>query len=669
MQAWQCAGARGGALLTLRPAATPHACAQVKSQRFFYDAAPPEHPGIGIVRPTSSQRLRFGDFGRRLAPSGEVLAWLVAKGSWNLAGKRVLELGSGLGLPGMACAAWTGCESVLLSDGDPELVEVLQANVALNQQAGAFGGAAPDAASGRHVQATFLDWVQGGNVEEGSFDVILCADCVYDVELHIPLLMTLRRYLRPDGKVMLIASPRGGSLNVFLHAARGFFGSVTCTVDYDEAVSSKFRGQNCFPQLVTLETLDCNRVEMEDFSVLEDEHAKRFVERRRRALQAEEEQMKLCRCRFGVRPALRTTALSNNELNSMIERMMNPRIRGARRPGAGVGEGDEQAPGNATDDLYLPRSQAVQPAAQISRPSTGGSVRPSTGGSLRPSTGGSVRGRTAQGNRDPDSIRALRETVQEALLEQKNKSRNITSPESGESVSEQKPHPEDKLEYQSSRLMQPIHRGRIYYKCDDQEESNTTAAFYKHLQDKPQRPINPSWVMTNGFRSRAVGRARIARGLSGIANSKRNIDITVKITPGNATANRVCACLRVRVFATVFTYLPCNCQLQRGRLFISRRGHDNKRPFFRRSVASNLFSDLRSPCLAPHSRALFLFLLYMLCLTDGARTAHHDSRRRWKIQRDGCSQQKQVKHDFDGVPVHALAASCIHHTPLACMET
>jgi predicted nicotinamide N-methyase len=589
----RCVSSRGVCITDAAPGCRAHACAQVKSQRFFYDAVPPGHPGIGIVRPTSSQRLRFGDFGRRLAPSGEVLAWLVAKGAWNLAGKRVLELGSGLGLPGMACAAWTGCESVLLSDGDPELVEVLRANLALNQQAGAFGDPAPDAASGRHVQATILDWVEGGNVEEGIFDVILCADCVYDVELHIPLLMTLRRYLRPDGKVILIASPRGGSLNIFLHAARGFFGSVTCTVDYDEAVSSKFRGQNCFPQLVTLETLDCNRAAMEDFSVLEDEHAKRFVERRRRALQAEEEQMKQTRCRLRVRPALRATALSNNELNSMIDRMMNPKIRGARRPGAGIGEGDEQAPGNATDDLYLPRSQAVQPAAQSSRPSTGGPVS----------------GRIVQGNRDPDNIRALRETVQEALLEQKNKSRNITSLESGDSVSEQKPHPEDKLEYQSSRPMQPIHRGRIYYKCDDQEESNTTAAFYKHLQDKPQRPINPTWVMTTGFRSRAVGRAR---GLSDKANTKQNLNITVKSTSGNATANRVCACLRVRGFAIVFTYLPCDWQLQRCRLFISRRGKDNKRPFYRRrlsfrSVASNLFSDLCSPCLAPHSRTLFLF--------------------------------------------------------------
>jgi hypothetical protein len=75
---------------------------QLRAQRFFFDSAPTTHPGICIVRPTASQRLRFGDFGRRLAPSGEVLAWLVAKGTWNFSQKRVLELGSGLGLAGLA---------------------------------------------------------------------------------------------------------------------------------------------------------------------------------------------------------------------------------------------------------------------------------------------------------------------------------------------------------------------------------------------------------------------------------------------------------------------------------------------------------------------------------------------------------------------------------------
>ena len=88
---------------------------------------------------TASQRLRFGDFGRRLAPSGEVLAWLLAKGTWNFSQKRVLELGSGLVLAGLASAAWMDCNYVLLSDGDQELpvVDVMRRNIALNPQSNA----------------------------------------------------------------------------------------------------------------------------------------------------------------------------------------------------------------------------------------------------------------------------------------------------------------------------------------------------------------------------------------------------------------------------------------------------------------------------------------------------------------------------------------------------
>lgn len=472
---------------------------QVKAQRFFHDAAPPGHPGISITRPTPSQRLRFGDFGRRLAPSGEVLAWLLAKGTWDFTGKRVLELGSGLGLSGMACAAWTGCSSVLLTDGDPVLVEVLGANAALNKEAGAFADAeeareapAPDdwaGAAGRggcHVQTAFLDWLAGGSVEEGCFDVILCADCVYNVELHIPLLKTLRRFLRPDGKVILIASPRAGSLYVFLSAARGFFGSVTCTVDYDDVVSSKFRGQKCFPQLVTLESLECNRFDTDDLSIFEDEHSKRFVERRRRALQEEEERTRQIHCRYGVRPAqLRTTALSTNEVKSMIERMVNPKTRGSRRPGVGGVEGDEREP--ATDDLHLPRSQAVQFVAQVPRPSTSESSR-----SLSP-----------KADHDPNTIRCLREAVQQALRGKEHAFHSRNTPcatASGGSCSEHTLG-EETSDSCSSRLLQSKRpHGRLYYHCDDQEESSVFG-FYKHLQDKPQRPIDPTWVLNDGSRS------------------------------------------------------------------------------------------------------------------------------------------------------------------------
>ena len=51
--------------------------------------------------------------------------------------KRVLDLGSGLGLQGLAAAAWTDARRVDLTDGDPTVVKTLERSVA--ESANSFG--------------------------------------------------------------------------------------------------------------------------------------------------------------------------------------------------------------------------------------------------------------------------------------------------------------------------------------------------------------------------------------------------------------------------------------------------------------------------------------------------------------------------------------------------
>ena len=351
--------------------------------RFLHNSSSADHPadgllqsGIMIVRPTPSQRLRFGDFGRRLAPSGEVLAWLIAKGTWDFDGKRVLELGSGLGLPGMACAAWTNASYVSLTDGDPELVDALRSNIALNAEAGAFN-------SKCQVRGAFIDWMEKHAADEEKFDVILCADCVYDVDLHVPLLLTLRRFLRPDGKVILMASPRGGSLHVFLGTARAFFGNVCSTTDYDDEVNSKLRGQKCFPHLVLLDVIEA--ASDEDFSILDDEVSKRHVERCRRALEEEEERARMNDRYKGSYDPNRT--LNPEQINSFIERMsstMRSKTRGREH----------------TDDLRPPvgpgPTKALASHTVVARPRT-------------------TESQTSWRQREPELMRQLRESVRIAL--------------------------------------------------------------------------------------------------------------------------------------------------------------------------------------------------------------------------------------------------------------
>ena len=243
-----------------------------------------ESATLVIARPHSKQALRFGDFGRRLAPSGEVLAWLVAKGMWNLRSKvcsvcfppsllslciprelalssfhthththtfslslslspslslshthknthkhtqtrntcthaahklwthafnaastcnecalwigrivdsaatcstqRVLELGAGLGLPGMAAAAWADCSFVCISDGDAELVQVLRTNIANNAILGAFKG---------DVREALIEWrekylMEDYAADEGLFGTYACSKQDFRSRLSLPSL-------------------------------------------------------------------------------------------------------------------------------------------------------------------------------------------------------------------------------------------------------------------------------------------------------------------------------------------------------------------------------------------------------------------------------------------------------------------------------------------------
>jgi predicted nicotinamide N-methyase len=462
------------------------------SQRFFCDEAPENHPGISVTRPSQAQRLLFGDFGRKLAPSAEVLAWLISKGTWNLRNKRVLELGAGLGLPGMACAAWTNCSAVQLSDGDPELVGVLRTNIACNRHAGAFS-------EDCHVEESFIDFrKQKGTVDKGfedTFDTIICADCVYDVELHIPLLLTLRRFLRPDGKVILMAPPRGGSLNIFLQTARAFFGGVNCSVDYDEIVSRKFRGHKCFPQLVLLKMIDAEIAE--NFSIFEDETSKRFVERRQRALREEEEYSDHIR-RYMGKSSSRTVVLSQDQLNSSIERMFrNTRSRTRSRKGAsvwdvnpGLREGSECSGQTLSGNLPPPASTTLHKFAP-----------------LRPSSSW-LRGRYGK-DKDTETAKLHRGIRDSPTLP----SSRTSSSRSGSGLSVQL---EDDLDLSAGRDSQQNltwsswgiseriqrlsdadrNRGSAEngQEDEDKQKQSSMDSFYSHLLQKPQRPVEATWA-------------------------------------------------------------------------------------------------------------------------------------------------------------------------------
>eukprot|EP00992_Anisonema_acinus_P010080 TRINITY_DN6301_c0_g1_i1.p1 TRINITY_DN6301_c0_g1~~TRINITY_DN6301_c0_g1_i1.p1 ORF type:complete len:232 (-),score=42.44 TRINITY_DN6301_c0_g1_i1:64-759(-) len=121
----------------------------------------------------------------------EFLDWLALNRSpetWK--GRRVLELGAGPGLIGMAIARWGA--TVTLSD-QAESLQLLRRNVALNFS---------DDAS---VSVVLLDWREPPSLADlgGPFDVILACDTIYRKELVEPFLKTLRRLCAPQTEVLL----------------------------------------------------------------------------------------------------------------------------------------------------------------------------------------------------------------------------------------------------------------------------------------------------------------------------------------------------------------------------------------------------------------------------------------------------------------------------------
>lgn len=131
-------------------------------------------------------------------PASIALARLISHCPSLVAGKRVLEIGAGLGLVGNA-AAKAGAAEVLMVDLDADVLQLARRSVPEN---------IPEDPSLASVQT--LDW---GDVPEGwpadRFDVVLAADVLYDAEAASGVADVVARALRGggDGAMALVCDP------------------------------------------------------------------------------------------------------------------------------------------------------------------------------------------------------------------------------------------------------------------------------------------------------------------------------------------------------------------------------------------------------------------------------------------------------------------------------
>ena len=173
---------------------------------------------VGVLRPRDWDELRHQEgalartapYWARLWPSGLALADALAERS-DLGGRRVLELGCGLGLPSVV-AARAGA-SVLATDGSPDAVVFTAHNLAINDAAGDVG---------------VVDWRDGTVlVERGPWDLVIAADVFYLRAGVEALIRLLPRLLDAGGGEVVLADPSRAGGRDFLAAARGLFGVET----------------------------------------------------------------------------------------------------------------------------------------------------------------------------------------------------------------------------------------------------------------------------------------------------------------------------------------------------------------------------------------------------------------------------------------------------------
>lgn len=132
----------------------------------------------------------FNEVGLKIWEAGWFLAEYVIAHHELFDGKNVLELGTGVGITGLALAASCSPRHLLLTDYAPNVMQNLRYNVEINENAFRCP-----------VSVETLDWDTWEPSDEGSVlrpDILLAGDCAYDVDAFPSLMRVLQTFLGPS---------------------------------------------------------------------------------------------------------------------------------------------------------------------------------------------------------------------------------------------------------------------------------------------------------------------------------------------------------------------------------------------------------------------------------------------------------------------------------------
>ncbi|KAJ9541034.1 hypothetical protein OSB04_027540 [Centaurea solstitialis] len=191
-------------------------------------------------------------------PSEEVLAYYCLSQLDLFRSKRVIELGSGYGLAGLVIAAVTEASEVVISDGNPQVVDYIQRNI--NANSSVFGGT--------KVTSMMLHWNQEEASDiSNSFDIIVASDCTFFKEFHKGLVQTIKCLLKKEGpsEAIFFGPKRGKSLDEFLAEVKESGLQFTMDEVYDTEVWRRherfinndaswpnYEKDHCYPLLVRI---------------------------------------------------------------------------------------------------------------------------------------------------------------------------------------------------------------------------------------------------------------------------------------------------------------------------------------------------------------------------------------------------------------------------------